>query len=377
MRETKTVYIDFIIIYLLLLFLFSHDTNFFNNHLIEIQSKGTYPYTNKWYINSLTDLNPNNALCPACNFTFHNRKSNSCRDDFLFTTLLSKYTGLQPLIRTLRTTQTKARFIIFVDEYVQNSLTLFEQKLLNYCAINIINVGKIPKLYRYAYCFIRFYIYYDFIRRYNGKINRIIFLDGMDTIFQGDPFYEDFTPDKFILTLENRILRNTKWANSSYFKYFQKIHQENNDLYYNFSIINCGLILGGKEPIMKFLNIFKNRFDINELLYQVRKMEYVDQAILHSIILDGDLQKQGVKVYLYSIDDDYVSLSFGCWGWKCSMKYENNFSIGNFHSRTTGRFPLIVHQFNRYFEFSVSLLNACRPLQNNVSLISYIKDYPV
>ena len=344
---------------------------------IYIDDKITYPYSINWYHDQLTDLNPHDVRCPICNFTVRNRKSNSMREDFLMTTLFSNYVGIQPLIRTARTTQTNARFIIFIDQYVQDSLTDFEKKLLNYCGINIINIGKVPKYERYAYCFLRFYVYYDFITSYKGSINRVIFFDAMDSIFQGDPFYEDFTPDKLIITLENRLVNDTKWAIYSYKNYFRKIHKENNELYLNFSVINCGLIIGGIKPIMTFLNVFKIRFDLNELLFQLKKMQYVDQAILHSIILDGDLQKLGVNVYLYTINDDYVSLSFGCWGWRCYKKTRNNFSIGNFYSNTTHNFPFIVHQFNRYFQFSVSLLNACPPLEKNVSLNFYIKDYPV
>ncbi|KAK8894694.1 hypothetical protein M9Y10_023131 [Tritrichomonas musculus] len=375
MRWKKSfIFLNFFQFLILLFFPFKQDI--LNKKFSEFLKEDTYPYTNKWYYNLLDDLNPRDSRCPLCNFTIRNRKSNSRRDDFLMTTLLSNYVGIQPLIRTARTTRTNARFIIFIDQTVQNSLNEIEKNLLNYCGINLINVGKIPKYYRYAYCFLRFYIYYDFFAFYHENINRIIFFDGMDSIFQGDPFYEDFTPDKLIFTLENRIVGKSKWAVYAYKNYFKKINQENNSLYLNFSVINCGLIIGGKRPIFAFLNIFKARFNRAELMYQLKNMNYVDQAVLHSMVLDGEFEKLGIKVYLYTIDDDYVSISFGCWGWKCKKRRRNNYSIGNFYSRKTYDYPLIVHQFNRYFQFSVSVFNACPPIDKNISLDFYIKDYP-
>lgn len=354
--------------------LFTSKTN--NINFISYERTKTFPYTINWYTDPINDLDPHDKRCQLCDFTLRNRKSNSNRDDFLMTTLISKHIGFEPLIRNVRTTQTNAKFIIFIDQSVQENLTKFEKQLSNHCGVNLINVGEIPKYEHFAYCFLRFYIYYDFITSYSGNINRIILFDAMDTLFQGDPFYEDFTPDMFILTLENRKVNESVWALDNYIKYYIKTKQENNTMYYNSSMVNCGLILGGKKSILIFINAFKYRLDVDELLYQLEKMDYVDQAILHSLVIDGELEKRGLNITFQTVYDDYVSISIGPCGWKCPKKAQNDYSVGNYVSKKTGKYPLIVHQFTRYYHFSVSYYKACPPIEKNVSPRSYIKDFP-
>ena len=133
----RSVYILYFILHFSIYIFYSFmKINFFvercsdNYHDIQPQlEQEIYPYTNKWYTKPLDDLNPHDKRCPKCKFTIRSRKSNSGRDDFLMTTLISKHDGYQPLIRNFRTTQTNARLIIFIDESVQNSLTNFERKL--------------------------------------------------------------------------------------------------------------------------------------------------------------------------------------------------------------------------------------------------------
>ena len=177
-------------------------------------------------------------------------------------------------------------------------------------------------------------------------------------------FHEDFPTDKLIVTVEDRLYKRTPWIKRNYIEYFKKINQTNNLNYINFWVINAGLIGGSKKVIFTFLSLYKKRFDVNELIYQTQKMKYVDQAVLHAMLLDGDLQKEGFDVVYNTIEDDYASITIGCWGMHCTKYRPNNYSLGYYRSPRTGNYPFMVHQFTRYPQIGLSISQSC-PIDNN------------
>ncbi|OHT11861.1 hypothetical protein TRFO_18544 [Tritrichomonas foetus] len=332
----------------------------------------TLSYSKAWFVQSLPDFNTSDQKCPICNFPVRNYRENSQKNDMLMTVLLSNYIGLMPLARSIRATQTKARVIIFIDTTVKYMLNDFENSILSNCRIDLIDVGDIEQYPHYAYCFIRFYIYYDFLFFLTeSEVNRIILFDGQDVIFQGDPFYEEFTKDQLIFTVEDRIINQTGWALRSYHKYFKKIGANIKDYY--LPMINAGITLGGRFTIMSFIEAFDQRFGILELHEQVKKMEYVDQAIVHAMIYDKDLEDYyGINVTFSTIYDSYASISFGCWGAGCARKRPNNYSLGYYHMKNESRYQFIIHQYNRFPQFTESIYLAC-PIVGNESKINYMK----
>ncbi|OHT04335.1 hypothetical protein TRFO_28159 [Tritrichomonas foetus] len=339
----------------------------------QITNGNMITYSKEWFKEPLKNVSTEYLEnCQVCKFPVRNFKFNSQKTDFLMTVLLNNFIGLMPLSRTIRATGTKARVFIFMDTDAIAKLNQFEKQVLNNCSIDIIDVGNIGRYPHYAYCFIRFYIYYDFLKNLpNEEISRVILFDGQDVIFQGDPFYEGFTSDQLILTVEDRLIHESRWAKRTYKKYFKKIKADLK-LYYR-PMINAGIALGGKKTIMAFIEAFTKRFSLEDLSIQVKKMQYVDQAIVHALIYDGDLEKQyGIRVSLVGTQSPYASISLGCWGKKCARLRPNDYRVGYFHMRNKKRYQFILHQYNRYPELIDSYRAAC-PMLGGENKKNYLK----
>ena len=316
-------------------------------------------YTNHWYLKPILHFN-SIQNCPVCQFEIRNRLSNSSPKDFLLTIQIGQTNGIIVIAKNIRATKTRASVVIFMDEFASKLFSGYEKDLLFNCSINIINIGFVPKFKKYAYFHIRFVIYNDFLRFHDdSNFDRIILFDCSDTVFQGDPFYKDFTKNDLIITLQNLQLKDTSWPFKNYNKYFLKINKTYQH-YQNDYLINAGLILGGKKTIMIFIDVFLSRLPINEFYKQIIIGEYDDQSIIHSIVRDGDLEKYGISITISKIDDEYVSISLGCFeNKKCKYIKHHNYSLGYFKSFTKNIFPFIVHQYNRFPNFVKSVQLAC------------------
>ena len=250
-----------------------------------------------------------------------------------------------------------------MDTPTLNKMNEFEKDILKKCAVNVIDVGSFGHYPHNAYCFIRFFIYYDFLQKKKDEdIDRVMLIDGQDSLFQGDPFYEGFTSDMLIFTIENRTIKSSGWAVRVYKRYFAKINRRLSD-YSSDLMTNAGITMGGKRTVMAFIEAYFFRFPFEEMKRQIVRMDYVDQAVIHCFIKDGDIQKRyGINVTFSTVDDEYASISLGCTGNKCMKLSPNNYSIGYYKSTKRDIYPFLVHQYDRYPRFGYSYLHACPKL---------------
>ena len=314
-------------------------------------------YTNFWLFEKFENLTFDK--CPFCKFPVRNRLSNSQSTDYIMTIMINNAIGIIPLARSIRTTGCKAKFVVFIDDTtLTKKFATFEYTILRNCAVNCINVGEFKHYPKEALFFFRFYIYYDFLNSHTLEINRVVLIDGHDVLFQGDPFYEGFTNNDLIFTYEDRTLNQSVWGKFSYKNYFFTINKTIGD-YARFYMVNAGIILGGRYQIHKFIEVFIKRLPVSEALSQVYKPRFADQAVVHSIIYDKEMEQNGINVTFSSIYDEYTSITLSCFGERCIYLRPNNYTLGYFQSRTRHIYPFIIHQYNRYPPLHRSYISAC------------------
>lgn len=323
------------------------------------------PGIGDWYIKQVNYADANIEKCEKCDFKVANSNSNSNSDDFMMTLMMKSLTGIIPLVRVLHTVRTRAKKVFFVDEVTLRNMRREEREITANCGATLISLGvvKLPKHHAF-YPFFRWPVYFDFLFSLRLPVFRIIVYDGQDTIFQGDPFFRDFIPDNLYITVEDRVINSTAWARSTYRPYFGNL----SDWRWKTRMINAGIICGGYEAMLRLIFVFLSHIDVSKI-YSIRG---VDQAILTKIILDDGLENISCNLKYSTIDDEYASIAAGCWGEKCIKLYpKKKFRIGEYSSTTRNITTLIVHQFDRYMQFTRTYLIACP--RNGVNSTNYIR----
>lgn len=325
------------------------------------------PDVGTWYLNRHKYGVANPKLCVPCNFTIFNNISNSNRNDYLLTLMMRDVTGFIPLVRLLYTIRTKANKVFFIDYNTIENMNQHEKDVAANCGATIINLGfvRLPRFHSF-YPFSRWAVYFDFLYTLKQPIYRIIIYDGQDTIFQGDPFFNDFLPDNLYITVEDRIINNSNWARTEYKECFGNI--TNDSPYWNSKMYNAGTVAGGYEPIIRLMYIFLRNIDLQNI-YSIKG---VDQAILTKLIVDGEFDNVTSNIKFLTIDDEFASISVGCLGPHCIKLYpKKSFRIGEYKSSTRNLTTLIVHQFERYNLFTQTYLKACP--RNGASEKNYMR----
>lgn len=323
------------------------------------------PGIGDWHLKRVSYAEENIEKCEKCDFKVSNSKSNSNSNDFMMTLMMRSLTGLIPLVRVLHTVGTRAKKVFFVDEVTMTNMRIEEREITSNCGATLISLGvvKLPRNHAF-YPFFRWPVYFDFLFSLRLPVFRVIVFDGQDTIFQGDPFFRDFVPDNLYITVEDRVINSSSWARGNYMAYFGNL----SDWRWNSRMINAGIIGGGYEAMLRLIFIFLSHIDISKIY----TISGVDQAVLTKIILDGGLKNISCNLKLSTIDDEYASISVGCWGERCTKLYpKKSFRIGEYNSTTRNITTLIVHQFDRYMVFARTYLKACP--RNGVSSADYIR----
>lgn len=313
------------------------------------------PDVDKWFYNPIKYGRTDVSRCQQCYFRISNSLSDSNDNDFLLTLMMKSMKGFIPLIRVLYTIRTKANKFFFIDKRTIESMGKYEKDASTNCGATIVNLGQVRLPRHHAfYPFFRWTVYFDFLYSLRHPIYRIIVYDGQDTIFQGDPFFKGFNPDNLYITVEDRLIKSSSWARSTYKEYFENF--SNNSREWNSSMINAGIIAGGYEPILRLMYIFLKNIDVSNI-YSIKG---VDQAILTKLIINGAVDETSYKIRFLTINDEFASISVGCWGESCIKYYpKKKFRIGKYKSMTRNITTLIVHQFDRYPLFTRTYLKAC------------------
>lgn len=191
--------------------------------------------------------------CEFCKFHVRNQDADSTNKDWVITSGIKRTNNMIPFIRSLRTTgcQAQCHFLFDTSAYVK--ITRYTSKLITSCGGHIFETRNSfnmpPKYLRFLFC-------YKHIKKHSELMDRVIICDLYDTIFQGDPFVQQFGRKKLYIfdegdnfyTKEGR--ENLIWM--SYFKFSMK-----NPPKTRFYLCS-GFIAGYKTILMKALFLFLN-----------------------------------------------------------------------------------------------------------------------
>ena len=213
-----------------------------------------FPYnlSELWEIDWTIKDVPITDTCKHCNFTVRNTGANSCERDVIFGCLFGIAQNIIPLLRTLRTTESKCKLVIVTDTTAQEQITPETRQYACECGCQFIdlNLSVPPTKYLAVQC-IRYYMLHFLEFNRNFPFNRIINLDLFDTVFQGDPFNEQVVVDRLNAVDEGQSFNHNptviRWSDPI----FNLTDEERRN-----NFITSAYIGGGYDKMVTFLRLF-------------------------------------------------------------------------------------------------------------------------
>lgn len=234
--------------------------------------------------------------------------------------------------RDIRTTGFRGKILLFTDNY--RSVPLKVKR----CGVFVIPITKRAgdvKFFQYA----RFPILYSILSKYSGSINRVIYYDSRDTLFQGDPFsFNDHS-----LQVSDEMYQFSKSLFSK--AWLEDLRGIDISYFSNFSIVCSGVFGGYPSEVMKFSKL------MTAALTDGYYPPCFDQIMFDFLIHSGITAKSGINVVR---NPDFASIRLqtmhrtGAWSSK---------DIGNIHFTENGFIPNIVHQYD--LDMLVTFTRAC------------------
>ena len=145
---------------------------------------------------------PENAKnCLLCNYS-NVGFSDSSKRDVVISFAAKNVMNIALLQRTLRTTGSNASLVILLDNQAMNTIDPITYQFFKNCSTQVVITPDVPYASSGFECknFL-FSLVYLFIKFNRYMINKVIFVDLFDTLFQGDPF------NQFLRKHEVHVLR--------------------------------------------------------------------------------------------------------------------------------------------------------------------------
>lgn len=304
--------------------------------------------------------------CELCTFQpkMNNSTANSSSRDAILTIGMNRLVNLFLFIKTLRTTGSKCRFILFLDDsavshYDRNFFSTVEN-----CGVEIVNFHALRPFADIA-C-LRFQIYLDFLEINRHLFDRIYLCDLFDTVVQHDPFTTDFGDmlylcDEGIKICDDSI--NSYWLSkcisdmAAYNESFNFSDEVKSNIFKK-NILNSGLVAGSIKNMINYCRVMSKMID-NE---QLRLIAIYDQGFHNLIVYTGLLD--GLVNYKIENVDSELFASIGVFITRTNNIEHNDKEIVFGEIKRNSLFPGILHQFERSAKIKNSLMKFC-PNKNN------------
>ena len=222
------------------------------------------------------------SSCKLCTFVSRTNRSNSTPRDVVIAVSIGKATNMIIFVKSLRTTGSKAQCVFLVDDVASNKISRLTRDIIKKCGGRIINCGNVPyKKYLdgHNYCY---FFALSFLEANIDTFDRAIISDMYDTVFQGDPFTEQFSSEKFNIVDEGVTYDTfpTGPANREWLKPWN-IYGPSKLKYY------CTGYMGASTKILiHALRLFAMQHRFGEGRH--------DQAAFNYLYLSGILDKNGI-----------------------------------------------------------------------------------
>ncbi|OHT11397.1 hypothetical protein TRFO_19122 [Tritrichomonas foetus] len=304
-----------------------------------------YDLTNKSILQSLTKIQINEQI-------------ESTGKDIVLSCLFKIIVHSLNFVRTFRSTQSRARIILFVDDSSIQKMNSFMISTFERCQVHFINIGTLNPKYCESIASIRMILFYSFLLKYHYFINRVLIVDLTDTYFYGDPFTNDISSDDFILTAEGYTFSFSRF-NFDWVQNVARHYGNNAGPFLNNQIINNGLLIGGIYPILSFydqifeLDIFKPNFDPT----------FNDQGIVNYLYYFKNFSNNNKNHSNINI----TVIQPGKGAYQSMTGLENFFHVNQetFEVTIQSQSLKILHQFDRYCPLLQNIRNLCPSLGSN------------
>ena len=320
---------------------------------------------------------PTYSRCNLCKFTsnYNDKKPNSTPKDLILLVSLGKMKNLIAFIRSLRTTGSKCRVIVFADI---SALTNYEKKFYEEaenCGIEFINIGMVKLgnengMYYLKYCLIR-----DFLILNRDKFDRIIACDMFDSIVQHDPFISAFNEsqvyfsnegfhiieNKFNMDYLNDAIKSMKQIDPNFTMNYKNGEY---DVLIDKWIVNGGLqAAGDADSMIAFCEEMIKTGNFNLLEAYAMDQGFIN-LLLHTRMFEGKFKYKveshrsdifstmGYWLYIVDYDKKPEKIEFG------------KISRSNYY-------PGIIHQFDRSTKIVKAFLDVCPNDRNYPDYIRY------
>jgi hypothetical protein len=270
--------------------------------------------------------------CPLCNFSpLHD--PTSTRRDAILAASLGELKRVEYFLRTLRTTGTRARIILFLD----NATTATPQwrRFFKACEIEPVFIEHLNPVIHSAPKLSRYYFYQQWLRKHIDEVDRVIHTDTFDVIFQSDPFIPKFNASKLYFTIEPVVLRGSHWT----MEWMEQCYGRNAVKPYLDRPVSCsGVTAGGARPFLKYLDAL-----LSNPVWTSCFGHSLDQAHHNYLWYTGKFEEIGLEIEGLDCNSEFLTMHFCCKRGKCTWR-DDGYVIGN----NTNVEPVLVHQYNRW-----------------------------
>lgn len=384
MKSIQYLYLLLIILFIPVYYSISRDELIFTDSQLNNYSLFTFNYKNlkidlfRNYNTSsfaLYNYPPSYKNCKLCTFqpNISQTTPNSSNRDAILTIGMGKLLNLLLFVKTLRTTGSKCRFIVFLDDeamhhYDRNFYTTAEN-----CGVEFVNFDRLKRYLDIA-C-LRFRIYLDFLLINRNLFDRVYLCDMFDTAVQHDPFTTDFGDSLYLCDEGIKIKDdsiNTYWIS----KCISDMEANSNDKSFIFSeeikknifeknILNSGLVAGSIDNMIKYCEAMSKMIDNSTFNLNA----FYDQGF-HNLIVHSGYLKGKVNYTIEKVNSELFA-SIGIYITRTDNIEHNDKIIDFGNIKRDDAFPGILHQFERSLKIKDSLLHYC-PNKENFS--DYIRN---
>lgn len=281
--------------------------------------------------------------CPVCDFT-PLRSPTSTKRDVVLAAALTALKRVEYFLRTLRTTGTNARVILFLD--AEKTATPEWRRFFSACDIEPVFVNETSQVLRDSPKLTRYYYYYQWLKDHIDEVDRVIHTDTFDVIFQSDPFIPYLDASKLYFTFEPVTIGDSGWTSS----WIRQCYGSKFISRYGDRAVSCsGVTAGGAKPFLTYLSVM-----LNNPTWPACYGHSLDQAHHNYLLYTGEFEKAGLDILSLDCNSPFLTMHFCCKRAKCRVD-ENGIVFGN----NTESAPVLVHQYNRWKNLTKRNSNFC------------------
>lgn len=275
------------------------------------------------------------SLCPLCKNPRPVEVHSTERDLIIIFATFESYRAVVP-VRTIRTTGCRAKILLIVDE------TTAVPKMFQDCGCTVLSMVMPKSATLNQRRGMRYPILRDLCPLIMNDFDRVLYMDGYDTVFQQDPFPATIIPNQLHYSPENHTYKTNHVLRD-----WRATAPHLNDMWRVFDdeeVICGGLFMGDIRTMW--------RTGLMESAFFYRDFDYLcdDQTFLEYIIHNGIYKAHNIKTYR---DRELASILWSKDGYTKA-------GLGYIKQVGTDWYPKIVHQAMNVYDWRELIWQSCR-----------------